>query len=221
MADRPVTDIFVKVSGAEIAGPTGVATREDIEAALQLHAAPVRFAEWNLTEATLKAIDFNGCEFVRCRAGRVDFSSCDLSNTRFVSCDLNNTNWRRATLSAALFQDCKLTGMQIADARTLGLMFERCLLVSAQIRELSFRREELEEIDFQGADLTGVDFREATLTHCNLREANVTHARFEGTDLRSSDLGNLRLADASKFKGAIISKQQAAILLGGLGLKVV
>ncbi len=124
-----MSDTYVEVSGAEIAGPAGVATRKDIEAALQLHAAPVRFAGWNLTEATLKALDFNGCEFVRCRAGRADFSSCDLSDTRFVSCDLNNTNWRRATLSAARFQDCKLTGMQISDARTLGLMFERCLQV--------------------------------------------------------------------------------------------
>ena len=54
-----------------------------------------------------------------------------------------------------------------------------------------------------------------------MREANVTGARFEAADLRGADLGALRIADASKFKGAIISKQQAAALLAGLGLKVV
>ena len=49
----------------------------------------------------------------------------------------------------------------------------------------------------------------------------VTDREAEGADLRSSDLGSLKLADASRFKGAIISKQQAASLLSGLGLKVV
>jgi hypothetical protein len=39
--------------------------------------------------------------------------------------------------------------------------------------------------------------------------------------LRGADLGSLQLADASRFKGAIISKKQAGELLSGLGLKVV
>jgi fluoroquinolone resistance protein len=39
--------------------------------------------------------------------------------------------------------------------------------------------------------------------------------------LRSSDLGGLQMSDARRFKGAIISKGQAADLLGQLGLKVV
>jgi fluoroquinolone resistance protein len=106
------------------------------------------------------------------------------------------------------------------DARTLGLVFDRCLLINAQLRGLSFRRTLLDGIDFQGADLIETDFREAVLTGCSLRDAIVTDARFEGADLRGADLGNWRLADASRFKGAIISKDQAAALLRGLGLKV-
>jgi hypothetical protein len=38
---------------------------------------------------------------------------------------------------------------------------------------------------------------------------------------RGADLGSHQLADASRFKGAIISKKQAGELLSGLGLKVV
>ena len=57
-------------------------------------------------------------------------------------------------------------------------------------------------------------------TECVLREASVTNARFEGADLRGADLGTLRLGDASRFKGALISKRQAADLLRELGLKV-
>jgi fluoroquinolone resistance protein len=99
--------------------------------------------------------------------------------------------------------------------------FERCLLINANLRGLSFRRGQLDGVDFQGADLRETDFRDAVLTGCSLREANVTNARFEGADLRGADLGSLQLADASRFKGAIISKKQAGELLSGLGLKVV
>ena len=58
-------------------------------------------------------------------------------------------------------------------------------------------------------------------TGCRVREANVTKARFEGAHLHRADFGNLQLADASQFKGAIISKKQAGELLCGLGMKVV
>ena len=66
----------------------------------------------------------------------------------------------------------------------------------------------------------GCDFREAVLSDCSLRDANLTDARFEDADLREADLGALKLADASRFRGAAISRRQAAELLSGLGLKV-
>jgi uncharacterized protein YjbI with pentapeptide repeats len=204
----------------EAPAPDELATRCEMQRALPGEGARVRFVGWSLAEADLKGLDFRECEFVRCRAAHADFSTCDLTEARFISCDLNNTHWRRAALSSALFQDCKLTGAQIVGARTLGLAFERCLLINAQLHGLSFRRAKLDNIDFQDADLCEADFREAVLTGCSLREANVTGARFEGADLRGADLGNLRLANASCFKGAIISKQQAAVLLNGLGLRV-
>lgn len=211
-----VTDIL-----HEPPAPDGPATRSDVEAVLLGRDAPVRFVGWNLNGIDLSRLDLWGCAFVRCRAGGADFSFCDLTEGRFESCDLNNTNWHGASLSSGIFQDCKLTGAQFADARTLGLVFARCLLINAQLHKFSFRKTSLDTIDFQGADLTEADFRNATFVGCNLRDANVTHARFEGADLRGADLGNLRLADASRFKGAVISKQQAAVLLSGLGLKVV
>jgi uncharacterized protein YjbI with pentapeptide repeats len=45
-------------------------------------------------------------------------------------------------------------------------------------------------------------------------------ARFEGADLRGADLGGVRLVDASLFRGATISREQAGQLLGELGLNV-
>jgi uncharacterized protein YjbI with pentapeptide repeats len=44
--------------------------------------------------------------------------------------------------------------------------------------------------------------------------------RFDGADLRGADLGGLRLVDASLFRGATISREQAAQLLAELGLNI-
>jgi fluoroquinolone resistance protein len=207
----------------EATAPEGAVTRHHIEAVPRGHgSASIRFAGWNLTEADLNGLDFHGCEFVRCRVGHANLSSCNFTEARFLFCDFNNTKWRGTIVSSAFFQDCKLTGAQMAVANTLmSPAFERCLLINANLRGLSFRRGQLHGVDFQGADLRETDFRDAVLTGCSLREANVTNARFEGANLRGADLGSLQLADASRFKGAIISKKQAGELLSGLGLKVV
>ena len=207
----------------EAPAPEGVATRRDVESALRCNrVAPIRFVGWNLTEADLNGFDLQGCEFIRCRGRHANFSSCNLTEARFLFCDINNSKWRGTIVSSAVFQDCKLTGAQMVVANTLMLpAFERCLLINANLRRLSFRRAQLDGVDFQGADLREADFRDAVLIGCSLREANVTNARFEGADLRSADLGSIQLGDASRFRGAIISKKQAGELLSSLGLKVV
>ena len=59
-----------------------------------------------------------------------------------------------------------------------------------------------------------------TFEDCSLRDAVLTDARFEGADLRGTDIGGVRLEDARRFKGATISRAQAAELLSELGLNV-
>ncbi len=182
--------------------------------------APVRFNGWNFADADLMRLDLQGCEFVSCRGGRAAFSNGELAEARFLSCDLNNTQWHGATLSSSAFRDCKLTGAVFTEVRGFGLTLERSLLVSAQLPRMSFRRERLDGVSFEGADLTETDFREAVLTDCSLKDANLARARFEGADLRGAELGPIAAGDLLRFKGAIVSRIQAAIIVGGLGLKV-
>lgn len=200
--------------------PNGGADRGLIESLLESRRAPVRFIEWKVNDVDLSGLDLTECEFVRCGVARTKFTSCPLIEARFDACDLNNTIWDGARLGAAPFFDCKLTGALFRDVTALNLDFRRCLMVSAYLRGVSFRRKELEALNFQGADLAGCDFREAKFTDCVLRDANVTDAKFQDADLRGADLGALSLNEAHRFKGALISKQQAAELLRGLGLNV-
>ena len=98
--------------------------------------------------------------------------------------------------------------------------FEETLLIDARLTGLSFKKTKLVRVDFSQADLRKCDFRMTTFEACSLRDALLNSARFEGADLRGADLGGVKLEDASQFRGATISRDQAAQLLSELGLKV-
>ncbi|MFF7410527.1 pentapeptide repeat-containing protein [Streptomyces lydicus] len=85
---------------------------------------------------------------------------------------------------------------------------------------MSLRGTHLVGIRFTEADLGGVDFRDCTLEDCRLAEANLRAADFTGADLRGADLGELTIAIAAQFRGAVISPDQAAQICTALGLNV-
>ena len=92
---------------------------------------------------------------------------------------------------------------------------------SAILSGISFYKAELRTLDFAEADLSYCDFRQAVFVEGgSLSLARVNNARFDQADLREASLHGLRLTDAKLFKGAIISKAQAGMLLAGLGLHV-
>jgi uncharacterized protein YjbI with pentapeptide repeats len=113
-----------------------------------------------------------------------------------------------------------MTGANLTETRALGLMLEEVLLVFAVMPKLSFRKLTLKQVDFSQSDLRGCDFRDSIFEDCSLRDADLANCRFENADLRGADLGGVQLSDALRFKGAVISKSQAASLLGQLGLRV-
>jgi fluoroquinolone resistance protein len=127
---------------------------------------------------------------------------------------------QRALLEGATFKRSKFTGVDFSDARGVNVHFEETLLINTKLVGRSFRKATLARIDFSQSDLRKCDFRMASFEDCSLRETLVAEARFDGADLRGADLGGLRLDDASRFRGATISREQAAQLLSELGLKV-
>ncbi|WP_055046155.1 pentapeptide repeat-containing protein [Devosia sp. A16] len=202
---------------------------------------PVRLAGCTLDEARLADLDLTGWVFERCSVARTDFGKTELELAQFLNCrgafalfnsanledavfrasDFNNASFRSATLSSATFEDCKLTGCDLTEAKSLDVRFTNTLLVSAKLPGFNFRKETLVGVDLSSADLAKCDFREATFENCSLREANIEQARFENADLRGADLGGLSiLAQAGRFKGALVSAPQAELILSQTGLKV-
>ena len=202
---------------------------------------PVRLVGCALDETKLSDLDLTGWVFERCSFARADFGNAVLELSRWLNCrgafalfrganledavfrssDFNNASFRAATLSSAAFEDCKLTGCDLTDAKSMDVRFTNTLLVSAKLPEFNFRKDKLVGVDLSSAELVKCDFREATFENCSLREANVDQARFQDADLRGADLGGLSiLAQAGRFKGAVVSAAQAELILSQTGLKV-
>jgi len=118
------------------------------------------------------------------------------------------------------FQDCKLTGAHLQEVTGWALEFRECLLVSADLRGMSFRKAQLDGMDFSEAELSGCDFRDAVFNGGSLRNAQTRLTRFEGADLRGTDISGLNVMDAKLFKKAVISQRQAAAALASFGLIV-
>lgn len=155
-----------------------------------------------------------------CKAAFADFTQADLVDVGFTGCDVNNAVFRHARLASAGFERCKLTGADFTDAGMVDLRLADVQAIDARLPGVSFKNARLVGIDFSGALLDGADFRQVVFEDCSLRDAQLARARFEGADLRGADLGGIRLGDAGRFRGAVISRAQASELLKELGLKV-
>lgn len=185
------------------------------------HLRGAQFVECSLADTCLESCQLAETRWLHCKAGGARFRLADLTDALFCQSDLHGTDWELSRLSSARFMEVKLTGARFGGAQTLGLSFHDSLLVGADLRSMSFRKQTLEGLNFSDADLAGCDFRDAVFTKGSLRDANLKNARFDGADLRSVDLQGLSLAAlAQHFKGSLISQEQAAELVGSLGVRV-
>jgi len=202
---------------------------------------PVRLVGCNLDETKLADLDLTGWVFERCSLARTDLGNATLELTQWLNCrgafaifrganledvafrssDFNNASFRGAMLASTSFEDCKLTGCDMAEAKALGVRFANTLMVSAKLPGFNFRKDRFVGVDFSSADLASCDFRDAVFENSSLREANIEQARFQDADLRGADLGGLPiLAQAGRFKGAVVSAAQAELILSQTGIKV-
>lgn len=233
-ASPPTDELFSDCSVREQA-----LTRADVTRLLA-SSSPSHLIDCDLEEADLARLDLSGWTFERCNLRHTDFTgsklegtawrSCraalarfigaDLSDATVIASDFNNCVLRRSTITAATFERCKLTGSDLSEAKALNVHFEETLLIHAILPGFSFRKQTLKKIDFGQADLRKCDFRATIFEECSLRDSIMTGSRFDAADLRGADLGGLKLVDASQFRGATISREQAGQLLSELGLNV-
>jgi fluoroquinolone resistance protein len=214
--------------------------RSEVEAVIHSYGLPVCFAGVDFSNQDMTRLDLSGCHFERClmqeaeftgstleccvfrscRGGMANFRSTKLAEAQFINSDFNNSQWQHAKLNQASFTGCKLTGANFTQVAALGMTFSDTLLIGAYLPGFSFYKTEIDNLDLSDADLSDADFRHAVFVGGSLANARVNGARFDNADLRDTSLQGLKLTDAKLFKGSIISRAQAGMLLAGLGLTV-
>ena len=190
-----------------------------------LNLSQLDLSGWNFEKCSLVGCSFNGAVleravFLGCRASGSSFLIAILTEAVIDGGDFSNSSFRGATLASTRMAHCKMVGADLSETKAMGLEVEDVLFTFGLLPKMSFFKMTLKQIDFSEADLRSCNFRETVFEECSLKNANLTDCRFERADLRSADLGGVKLTDAKRFKGATISKRQAADLLSQLGLQV-
>ena len=180
----------------------------------------VTFERCSMRRVRFDGASLNGVRLLNCRGGESSFVGADLDDAIVSGGDFNNASFCRAKLTSTRFERCKLTGADFTDAGMLGVTLEEVLLSYARLPGMAFRKSTFRQVDFSEADLRKCDFRMAVFEDSSLRNASLDGCRFEQADLRGADLGGVELMDARLFRGAVISRVQAAELLSQLGLRV-
>lgn len=179
-----------------------------------------RFESCDLAGTSFDRSSLEEAVFVSCRGAASSFVGADMQEAVIEGGDFHNASFLGASLGYVRLLRCKATGANFTDAKTFNIHMEEVKLSMALMPKASFRKNLLKKIDFTEADLAGCDFREAVFEGSSLRNAILDDCRFEKADLRGADLGGIALRDAARFKGAVISSDQAADLVRQLGLKV-
>ncbi len=231
-ADEDPTDLDFEgddVLGIEIRGRrfTACAFRDcDFEGS--------RFVDCSFVGCVFRGCRFREAAFVGCRFGSEDerpvkWHFCDLSQGRFEDCNLSLGEIDKCTTFETTFDGCSCLGLRF-DAEVHrhigrrkmagGVRFEKCRLQFAV-----FKPADYEDCVFESSDLRDVDFSRGNYTRASFRGSVLHNTDFAGATLDEADISGATfdafpLADLFSHQGLVVSPDQQAILLAGLGIRV-
>lgn len=176
-------------------------------------------ADASFDEERASDVSFRQLRLLRCNLGRTTLHRAEFIDIRFDSCSLAGGDWEKTTMNRVVLEDCGLVGLRLIDAVLDDLVVrgsncEMALFWSARFRRGRFERCNLRRASFEGADLSGVTF-----SGCDLTGADFRGATLSGTDFRGSRIEGISV-HAGDVRGAIVSPDQAADLVGLLGVTV-
>jgi uncharacterized protein YjbI with pentapeptide repeats len=150
------------------------------------------------TDADLRTLDLASAHLLsgrvtRLHTQRTQFTDVRVDSVEFADSDLGAARWSDCKVSRVLFRNCKLLGAALNGVTLDNVLFEGCKLDYAifdQVRavgSLVFSKCVLSEATFEGCDLGGAVFDD-----CVLRLTEFGRGKYQGCDLRGSDLSSLR-----------------------------
>ncbi len=185
------------------------------------------WAETELREAELDALEASGLSVIGARLERVGLRDARLPGLRMVDalltgCDLATVRARGASLVRCELRGCRLTGSSWSEARWTDVLVKGCRVDLA-----AFTASTLERVRFEDCLLTQSDFQEAACDSvrfhgCDLTEADLSGARFRRSELRRCTLDLLRGVDSMRGIGMQLDDLLAfaPVLADALGVRV-
>jgi len=183
----------------------------------------------HIFQSVMSGEDYNnlhapGLIIEQVKARKLQMLRTNLPGLRIVdsildTCEFSGSEWEKGFFRRVVFQGCRLMGTQMLDGifedvEFINCQMESATLVSSKFKRCRFSKCVLRKAVFDGADVSGVYF-----TDCDLTEANFHQAKLIGADLRTSQIGGLRIG-VDEIRGAIIAPHQTLQVIGLLGVQV-
>jgi uncharacterized protein YjbI with pentapeptide repeats len=168
-----------------------------------------RFADVDLTEATMRSVRFEECQFFNVRFNASQNTDCALLRCTFRRCNLYDSRWQGCKLVGSAFDECELRPLTV-----MGGDWSFVNLATADLRGVVFR-----DVRMREADLTGANLTDATLSHVDLSGAQLAKVKLGKADLRGSDVSALN-PRACEIADTVVDPDQTIIIALALGFTV-
>lgn len=185
------------------------------------HVANTSFTGLELADVAADGTVFENVVFRSCTFERVNLSNCTFtdvlfSGCRFVRCDLG-----RSWLNRVDFRSCSAPGLSFLKGRLTGVSLVDSQLAYADLSEATVDQLVASETKLSEASFHATKLRHLALDRCDLSRATFFRTSLSGVDLSSCDISGLRVSsDLRELRGAVIDPDQAAELMGLLGIKI-
>ena len=161
-------------------------------------------------------VAFRSCTFERVNLSNCTFTDVLFSGCRFVRCDLG-----RSWLNRVDFRSCSAPGLSFLKGRLTGVSLVDSQLAYADLSEASVDQLAASETKLSEASFHAARLRRLALDRCDLSRATFFRTSLSGVDLSTCDIAGLRVSsDLRELRGAVIDPDQAAELIGLLGIKI-
>ena len=185
------------------------------------HVANTAFSGLELADVAADGTVFENVVFRSCTFERVNLSNCTFtdvlfSGCRFVRCDLG-----RSWLNRVDFRSCSAPGLSFLKGRLSGVSLVDSQLAYADFSETTVDQLAASETKLSEASFHATRLRRLALERCDLSRATFFRTSLYGVDLSACDISGLRVSsDLRELRGAVIDPDQAAELIGLLGIKI-
>ena len=127
----------------------------------------------------------------------------------------------KSWLNRCDFRSCSAPGLTFLKGRLTGVTMADCQIAYCDFSEATVEHLAAVETNLMEANVYSTRLRHVALDRCDLTRATVFRASLSGMDLSTCEIAGIRVSsDLHELRGAVISPDQAAELMGLLGIKI-